>query len=103
MMFRALEWRQRVRFCTKAYVITERTLHPKEEQAYKTRTTLGIYHALGLTNPPPAVKAFYFALPFIFPLLAIGGVDGRAWTLGIERAVVSGLLKRYSHTFKASR
>jgi len=102
MMFKALEWGNRVRFCTQTYVITERTLDPAEEQVYKRRTTLGIYHALRLAKPPPAIRAFYYSLPLIFPLLAIGGGDGRAWTIGIEQAIVSGLMKRFSTSFPAS-
>ena len=102
MMFKALEWGKRVRFCTQTYVVTERTLDRAEEQEYKTRTTLGIYHALRLAKPPPAIRAFYYSLPLVFPLLAIAGGDGRAWTMGIERAIVSGMMKRFSTYFPAT-
>jgi len=99
MVFRALELGHRVEFCTETYVTTKRTNSPAEEQAYKLRTTLGVYHALELASAPPVVKAFYFMLPLVAPLLALGGPDGRAWAMGIELATAHHFLGRYSSKF----
>ncbi len=87
ILFKALELGYRVRFCTSAYVTTERTLNAKHEEAYKTRTTLGIYQALRYTKPPLMVTTFYSFLPLFAPLLTFAGRDGVAWTKGIVKAV----------------
>jgi len=86
MLFKALELGYKAHFCTKAYVTTERTTNVEEEEAYKTRTTLGIYQALKYTKPPPWIRAFYKLLPVVAPLLALIGEDGRAWMRGIRKA-----------------
>jgi hypothetical protein len=87
MLFKALELGYRAHFCTKAYVTTERTSNTEEEEAYKARTTLGIYQALKHTRPPPWIRTFYKLLPLFAPLLAIAGEDGRAWMTGIRKAL----------------
>jgi hypothetical protein len=94
ILFRALELGYRANFCTTAYVTTERTNDAKHEEAYKTRTTLGIYQALQYTKPPPWINIFYSLLPLAAPLLTLAGEDGRAWTRGIEKAVNSHIQKR---------
>jgi hypothetical protein len=99
MVFRALEMGHRVEFCADTYVTTKRTNSPAEEQAYKLRTTLGVYHALELASAPPAVKAFYFLLPLTTPLLALGGPDGRAWAMGVLLATAHHFLGRYASKF----
>jgi len=87
ILFKALELGYRAHFCTKAYVETERTSNAKEEEAYKGRTTLGIYQALKYAKPPPWIRAFYKILPLTAPLLALAGEDGRAWMRGIRKAL----------------
>jgi cellulose synthase/poly-beta-1,6-N-acetylglucosamine synthase-like glycosyltransferase len=87
ILFKALELGYRAHFCTKAYAETERTSNAKEEEAYKGRTTLGIYQVLNYAKPPPWIRAFYRTLPLTAPLLALTGEDGRAWTKGIWQAV----------------
>ena len=58
LLFKALELGYRVHFCTKAYVTTERTANAIEEEAYKGRTTLGIYQVLKYAKPSPWIRAF---------------------------------------------
>jgi cellulose synthase/poly-beta-1,6-N-acetylglucosamine synthase-like glycosyltransferase len=87
ILFKALELGYRAHFCTKTYVITERTINTKEEENYKARTTLGIYQALKYTRPPPWIRTFYGLLPMAAPLLALAGEDGKAWMRGVKRAV----------------
>ena len=98
MLFKALELGYHAHFCTKAYVTTERTGSAEEEEAYKARTTLGIYQALKYAKPPPWIRIFYKLLPVAAPLLTLGGEDGRAWMRGIREAVKSNVTKR--HTIK---
>jgi len=99
ILFRALTLNQRVIFCTETYVATVRTRTPAEEQAYKLRTTLGVYQSLGLAHPPPLIRVFYFMLPFFATLLVLAGPDGRAWAMGIEKAAVRHFLRRYGTRF----
>jgi cellulose synthase/poly-beta-1,6-N-acetylglucosamine synthase-like glycosyltransferase len=87
ILFKALELGYRAHFCTKTYVTTERTTNAKEEEAYKARTTLGVYQVLKHTRPPPWIRTFYALLPIAAPLLALAGEDGKAWMRGIRRAV----------------
>jgi hypothetical protein len=87
ILFKALEFGYRAYFCTKAYVRTERTADSEEEEAYKARTTLGIYQALKYARPPPWIRTFYKILPVAAPLLALAGEDGRAWMTGIRKAL----------------
>jgi len=87
ILFKALELGYRAHFCTKAYVETERTSNAKEEEAYKSKTTLGIYQALKYAKPPPWIRAFYKILPLTAPLLALAGEDGMAWMRGIRKAL----------------
>jgi len=94
ILFKALELGYKAHFCTKAYVTTERTASAEEEEAYKTRTTLGIYQALRYAEPPPWIRIFYVMLPTITPLLTLAGRDGRAWARGISGAVRSNITKR---------
>jgi hypothetical protein len=86
MLFKALELGYRAHFCTKAYVTTERTSSAVEEEAYKARTTLGIYQALKHAKPPPWIRIFYKLLPAAAPLLALTGKDGIVWMRGIIKA-----------------
>jgi hypothetical protein len=99
LLFRALNLRRSVRFCKEAFVVTQRTASPAEEQLYKTRTTLGIYQALRFEQAPSTIRAFYMMLPLFAPLLFLSGADGRAWTMGIERATVKHLLRQYASRF----
>ena len=99
MLFKALELGYRAYFCTKAYVTTERTNNAEEEEAYKVRTTIGIYQALKYTRPPPWIRIFYKLLPVVAPLLALAGKDGTAWAKGIERALSTTLKRQYPTRF----
>lgn len=99
ILFKALELGYRAHFCTKTYVTTERTSNAKEEEAYKARTTLGIYQALKYTRPSPLIRAFYALLPAIAPLLALASEDGKAWTRGIEKAVMAHMANRHPTRF----
>ena len=99
ILFKALELGYRAYFCTKTYVTTERTTDIKKEEAYKARTTLGIYQALRYTKPPPWIRAFYGLLPIISPLLALAGEDGKAWIRGIKKAVSMILTGHYATKF----
>jgi hypothetical protein len=99
ILFKALELGYHAHFCTKAYATTKRTGSAKEEEAYKARTTLGIYQALKYARPPPWIRAFYKLLPAAAPLLALAGEDGRAWMAGIRKAVKSNITKRYPTKF----
>jgi len=99
ILFKALELGYRAHFCTRAYVATERTVDAREEEAYKTMTTLGIYQSLKYTRPPPWIRIFYILLPLTAPLLVLAHEDGRAWASGIERAVKAHITKRYASKF----
>jgi GT2 family glycosyltransferase len=99
MLFKALELGYHAYFCTEAYVTTERTLDAEEEEAYKARTTLGIYQALKHTKPPPWIRTFYKLLPIAAPLLALAGDDGRAWMRGIGKALSAILTGHYPTKF----
>lgn len=94
ILFRALELGYRAKFDEATYVTTERTSTAKQEEVYKHRTTLGIYQALDHSKPPVIIRFFYLVLPFLAPLLSLGGEDGRAWTRGIRRAVEDHLVKK---------
>jgi len=99
MLFKALELGYHAHFCTKTYVTTERTDDAKTEEAYKTRTTFGIYQALKYTKPQPWIRTFYGLLPIVAPLLALAGEDGKAWMKGIKRAVSMILTGHYPTKF----
>ena len=99
MLFKALELGYRAHFCTGAFVITERTTNAEEEEAYKARTTLGIYQALKHTRPPPWIRTFYKLLPAAVLLLALAGEDGRAWMRGTRKAVKANVTKNYFTKF----
>lgn len=99
VLFKALELGYRAHFCTKAYVTTERTKSAEEEEAYKARTTLGIYQALRHSKPPPWIRAFYGLLPLLAPLLALAGEEGRAWAKGVWRALGMAVTGRYPTRF----
>jgi hypothetical protein len=94
MLFKILEFGYKAQFCTKTYVTTERTINARGEEAYKYRTTLGIYQALNKTKPPPFIRIFYLLLPFFAPLLYLAGKDGKAWTKGINRAFKDHITKK---------
>jgi cellulose synthase/poly-beta-1,6-N-acetylglucosamine synthase-like glycosyltransferase len=99
MLFKALELGYHAHFCTKAYVTTKRTGSAEEEEAYKARTTLGIYQALKYARPPPWIRAFYKLLPAAAPLLTLAGEDGRAWMTGIRNALSAILTGHYPTRF----
>jgi hypothetical protein len=99
ILFKALELGYRAHFCTGAFVITERTANAEEEEAYKARTTLGIYQALKYARPPPWIRAFYKLLPAAAPLLTLAGEDGRAWMTGIKKALSAILTGHYPTRF----
>jgi hypothetical protein len=99
ILFKALELGYCAHFCTKTYITTDRTANAKEEEAYKARTTLGIYQALKHTRPPPWIRTFYGLLPIAAPLLALTGEDGKAWVRGIRRAVGMILMGHYATKF----
>lgn len=86
ILFKLLELGFNAYFCSKTYVVTERTNNGQEEISYKKRTTLGIYQALSYTKPSPEIRVFYKTLPFFAPLLSFAGKDGKAWITGIEKA-----------------
>lgn len=87
LLFRAMEINHTVKFCRDTYITTSRTTNAAEEIAYKERTTLGILQALDYAKPSLAIRLFYRALPlFAIPLMLMGE-NGRAWAIGIERAV----------------
>jgi hypothetical protein len=94
LLFKALELGFKAYFCSEAYVTTKRTSNVKEEEAYKRRTTLGIYQALSYSNPPLIIRIFYYALPVISPLLMLAGKNGAAWAKGIKKAVKENLEKK---------
>jgi len=99
LLFKALELGYRAHFCTKTYVTTERTANAVEEEAYKARTTAGIYQALTYTKPPPWIRAFYKLLPLAALLLVLTGEEGRAWARGIRRALSITLKRHYPTKF----
>lgn len=99
VLFKVLELGYRAHFCTKTYLTTKRTVSAEEEEAYKSRTTLGIYQALIYAKPPPWIRAFYKLLPITAPLLALAGKDGRAWMRGIRRALSKVLKGHYPTKF----
>jgi hypothetical protein len=80
-------------------VITERTANAEEEEAYKARTTLGIYQALKYARPPPWIRVFYKLLPVALPLLILAGEDSRAWISGIMNAVKTEITGDYPTKF----
>jgi hypothetical protein len=99
ILFKALELGYCAHFCTKTFVTTVRTINTGEEEAYKARTTLGIYQALKHTRPPPWIRTFYGLLPIAAPLLALAGEDGKAWMRGIRKALNMILTGHYSTRF----
>ena len=88
IMFKVLETKMNVVFSDQTYVTTIRTQSHEEEENYKRRTVGGLYQALGMTNPPLTVKAFYTLLPFASPLLLVLGKKGYHWMRGILRGYV---------------
>lgn len=83
MLFQSLEMKRRVVFCEECFAETRRTRIPEEEEAYKRRTTAGIYQALSYTGGPRLIKFFYSLLPFMSPLLLVLGKRGYYWMRGI--------------------
>jgi hypothetical protein len=94
ILFKALELGYRASFSERTYVTTERTSNSKQEEAYKHRTTLGIYQALDHSRPPLLIRVFYLALPLFAPMLSLAGKDGRAWSKGINKAVKDHFTKK---------
>lgn len=87
LLFKAMEQRFSIFFCTKTFVRTFRTCNVRQEESYKTRTTLGIYQALCYSKPTPLIRIFYLFLPFFCPLLLLFGEDGKAYSKGIFSAL----------------
>jgi cellulose synthase/poly-beta-1,6-N-acetylglucosamine synthase-like glycosyltransferase len=99
ILFKTLELGYQAKFCTNAYVTTERTHSSKEEVFYKNRTTLGIYQALNYAKPSPVTRVFYLILPLLAPMLCLAGKDGRSWAKGINRGFTDYLTKKRSTKF----
>jgi len=99
ILFKALELGYHAHFCTEAYTTTERTTNAEEEEAYKSRTTLGIYQALTYSRPPPWIRAFYKLLPATAPLLALAGDEGKAWMRGVSKAVKANITNKHPTKF----
>ena len=83
ILFKVLEEGGKVAFSERSYVITNRTRLAEQEEAYKRRTTGGIYQALSMTKPPVVIRLFYLLLPFVSPLLLVLGKKGYYWSKGI--------------------
>lgn len=83
IMFKVLEFRRKVVFCEKCWVVTKRTKTDEKEETYKRKTVCGLYQAISYSNPPILVKFFYTILPFISPLLLILRKKGYFWMKGI--------------------
>jgi cellulose synthase/poly-beta-1,6-N-acetylglucosamine synthase-like glycosyltransferase len=83
IMFKVLEYKQKVVFSKDTYVKTDRTNKPEEEEKYKRRTVGGLYQALSLSNPPFSIKFFYILLPLASPILLVLGEKGFYWMKGI--------------------
>jgi cellulose synthase/poly-beta-1,6-N-acetylglucosamine synthase-like glycosyltransferase len=94
ILFRAIELGFKAYFCTESYVTTKRTSNNKDEEAYKARTTLGIYQALSYSKPSLIIRVFYYLLPAFSPLLILAGGNGVAWAKGIRRAVKANVSKQ---------
>jgi len=94
ILFKALELGFTAYFCTESYVTTKRTSNNKDEEAYKARTTLGIYQALNYSKPSLIIRVFYYLLPTFSPLLMIAGDNGVAWSKGIRKAVKARITKK---------
>lgn len=99
ILFRALELGFKAYFCTESYVTTKRTSNNKDEEAYKARTTLGIYQALSYSKPSLIIRVFYYLLPAFSPLLMFAGGNGVAWAKGIRKAVKASVKKEQRTTF----
>ena len=102
IMFRALEQGKRVIFCKSCYSVTDRTEKLEDEEKYKRRTVCGIYQALNQTSPPYSVRVFYFALPFIAPILLVTGKKGYFWMKGIILGVTDHLRGDCSGVWKTT-
>ena len=83
IMFKVLEFKQRVVFNQETYVKTDRTNVPSEEEKYKRRTVGGLYQALSMSKPPIIIRVFYTLLPLASPILLILGEKGFYWMRGI--------------------
>ncbi len=94
ILFKALELGFTAYFCTESYVTTKRTSNNKDEEAYKARTTLGIYQALNYSKPSLVIRVFYYLLPAFSPFLMLAGGNGVAWAKGIRKAVKANVTKK---------
>ena len=83
ILFKVMELKQKVAFCEKCYVVTERTKTAEQEVPYKRRTVCGIYQALRYTSPSLLIKGFYAMLPILSPYLLVFGEKGYFWMKGI--------------------
>jgi hypothetical protein len=94
ILFRAIELGFKAYFCTESYVTTKRTSNIRDEEAYKARTTLGIYQALKYSKPSILIRLFYYMLPTFSPLLMLAGGNGVAWAKGIRKALKTNISKK---------
>jgi len=83
ILFKILEFKQRVVFCEKCFVETDKTKIAAEEANRKRRTVCGIYQALANTKGSNLVRLFYTFLPFASPLLLVLGKKGYFGMKGI--------------------
>jgi len=88
ILFKMLELKQKVVLCEECMVLTKRTKNIKSEEAYRRKTTTGVYQALAYTNPPALVKLFYIFLPILSPLLLFLGRKGYYWFKGIIEGII---------------
>jgi cellulose synthase/poly-beta-1,6-N-acetylglucosamine synthase-like glycosyltransferase len=88
ILFKTLELKQRVVLCEECIILTKRTKNVKSEEAYRRRSTTGVYQALAYTNPPVSVKLFYTFLPIVSPLLLLLGRKGYYWFKGIMEGII---------------
>jgi len=99
ILFKALELGYHAHFSTRTYVTTEKSANANTEEAYKTRTTLGIYQALIYAKPYLLIRVFYFLLPMFAPIFFLAGEDGIAWAKGIEKAVNARVQRKFPTKF----
>jgi cellulose synthase/poly-beta-1,6-N-acetylglucosamine synthase-like glycosyltransferase len=102
ILFKVLEFRERVIFFEGAYVTTTRTDTPWQEANYKRRTTSGLYQALGNSHPPASVRVFYLALPYLSVLFVPFGATGQAWAKGMLNGYIDYLRGDNSGTWSSN-
>jgi hypothetical protein len=88
ILFKVLELGMKAKFVTRCYVRTRRTSDKSGEFLYKRINVCGMYQALSLSKPPAIVRAFYFLLPLLSPILVCAGPVGYCWAKGIILGLV---------------